>query len=325
RAIVAAVQGAGGVMTERDLAAHRSTWDEPLSVQYRGARVWNCAPNSQGLVALLALGMLEGFSPAGNDDPERWHLAIEALRIAFADARWWVSDPALSDIPLRGLLGEEYLAQRRALIDPHHAALDVRRGSPVNRGGTVYHCAVDARGNACSIASSHFMGFGTGIVPPGLGFVLHNRASGFSLDPAHPNVVAPGKRPYHTIAPALLTHRDGTLLGPVGVMGGFMQPQGQLQVAMALLDDGDTPQAALDRPRFCIDSGLAGGSVQLEEGVPANVVERLRALGHPLEANVPSYARALFGRGQVILRDAVGGLEGGSDRRADGCVASPTN
>ena len=165
--------------------------------------------------------------------------------------------------------------------------------------------------------------FGTGIVPSGLGFVLHNRASGFSLDPTHPNVVAPGKRPYHTLAPGLVTHPDGTLLGPLGVMGGFMQPQGQLQVVMALLDDGDAPQAALDRPRFCIDSGLAGGAVQMEEGFPSTIVDSLRRMGHPLEANVPSYARALFGRGQVILRGADGRVDGGSDRRADGCVASP--
>jgi gamma-glutamyltranspeptidase/glutathione hydrolase len=190
----------------------------------------------------------------------------------------------------------------------------------MRRGGTVYHCAVDAWGNACSMASSHFIGFGTGVVPEGCGFVLHNRALGFSLDPRHPNVAAPGKRPYHTVAPAMLTRADGSLWGPMGVMGGFMQPQGHVQVATALVDDGAAPQDALDRPRFCIDSGDAGGVVQLEEGVSDAVIAGLEKRGHPIKAGVPSFARAMFGRGQVIRRGDDGTLVGGSDRRADGCA-----
>ena len=170
------------------------------------------------------------------------------------------------------------------------------------------------------MVSSHFMGFGSGVVPAGLGFVLHNRALGFALDPAHPNVVAPGKRPYHTITPAILTRDDGALWGPLGVMGGFMQPQGHVQLVTALVDDGAAPQEALDRPRFYLDAGVAGGRVKLEEGVPAGVVAGLEALGHEVDAGVPSYGRALFGRGQIILRAPDGGLRGGSDRRADGCA-----
>jgi len=324
QAIVEAVARAGGVLTGDDLAAHASTWDEPISSTYRGVRVWECPPNGQGITALLALNVLEGFELGAPDDPRRWHLLIEALRLAFADARWWVRDPrAASDDSgvVDALLSKAYAAERRGLVSAERATLDPRRGAPTTRGGTVYHCAVDARGDACSMVSSHFMGFGTGVVPNGCGFVLHNRALGFALDPTHPNVAAPGKRPYHTITPALLTRDDdGTLWGPLGVMGGFMQPQGHVQVVTALVDDGADPQAALDRPRFYLDAADAGGLVRLEEGTPERIVEGLRARGHALEAGVPSFARALFGRGQVILRARDGTLRGGSDRRADGCA-----
>jgi gamma-glutamyltranspeptidase / glutathione hydrolase len=319
-AIVDAVRRAEGVLSTDDLAIHTSSWDDPVSVRYRKAHLWECPPNCQGIAALLALGILDGLSLGDRDDAQRWHLLIEAMRVAFADARRWVSDPRAAEVSASALLAGEYLAERRALVNPHRATLDVRHGTPTHRGGTVYHCAVDRHGNACSMASSHFMGFGTGVVPEGCGFVLHNRALGFSLDSSHPNVVAPGKRPYHTIAPALLTLDDGSLWGPLGVMGGFMQPQGHVQVATALIDDGAQPQAAVDRPRFCIDSGEAGGVVQLEEGVPDAVIEGLRARSHRIISGVPSFGRAMFGRGQVILRAADGRLSGGSDRRADGCA-----
>jgi gamma-glutamyltranspeptidase/glutathione hydrolase len=318
--VLAAVRQAGGVMELEDLVAHTSTWAEPVSVAYRGARLWEPPPNSQGIAALLALGVLDGLSLGGPDDAQRWHLLIEAIRVAFADARWWIGDPRASEVSTAALLASEYLAERRALIDPDRATLDMRHGTPAHRGGTVYHCAMDRNGNACSMASSHFLGFGTGVVPEGCGFVLHNRALGFSLDPSHSNVVAPGKRPYHTVAPAMLTRDDGSLWGPLGVMGGFMQPQGHVQLVTALVDDNAQPQDALDRPRFCIDSGEAGGVVQLEEGVPDGVVEGLRARGHPINPGVPSFGRAMFGRGQVILRERDGTLVGGSDRRADGCA-----
>ena len=323
-AILAAVREAGGVMTLGDLVAHKSSWDEAISVPYRGARIWECPPNSQGIAALLALSVLDGLSLGAPDDAQRWHLLIEAMRLGFADARWWVSDPRATEVPTHGLLSDKYVAERRAMVDPARATLDARHGAPDRRGGTVYHCAVDRHGNACSMASSHFMGFGTGVVPAGCGFVLHNRALGFSLDPSHPNVVAPGKRPYHTVAPAMLTRGDGSLWGPLGVMGGFMQPQGHVQVVTALVDDKAQPQDALDRPRFYIDSGEAGGVVQLEEGVSDGVVEGLRVRGHPINPGVPSFGRAMFGRGQVILRERDGTLVGGSDRRADGCALDAT-
>lgn len=327
RAIAHRVQAAGGVLTEADLAAHTSTWDTPLSVAYRGLRVWECPPNGQGLTALLALKLLNGFDLA-NLAPlsvERWHLLIEALRLAFADSRWYVADPAFSAIPLAGLLSDAYAAERRRLIDPGRALAEVRRGAPVAASGTVYLCAVDGHGNACSLINSNYMGFGTGLVPEDAagqswGFSLQNRGHNFSLEPGHPNALAPGKRPYHTIIPGLLTRADGSLYGPFGVMGGFMQPQGHTQVVVGLVDDRLDPQAALDRPRFCIDDGAAGGAVQLEAGLPAALAAALQQRGHPVRANLGGFARATFGRGQIIRRDPDGVLWAGSDPRADGCA-----
>jgi gamma-glutamyltranspeptidase/glutathione hydrolase len=325
RAIASAVQLAGGCLSETDLAAHTSTWDEPISADYRGARLWECPPNGQGLAALLGLNLLEGFDLASLPPlgPQRLHLEIEALRLAFADAAWYVADPAFSPAPLEQLLSKEYAAGRRAHIDPTRANLEPRRGLPFPASDTVYLSVVDGEGNACSLINSNYMGFGTGIVPPGWGFTLQNRGHNFSLDPDHPNSLIPGKRPYHTIIPALLT-RPGEageeLLASFGVMGGFMQPQGHLQVVVALIDDHLDPQAALDRPRFCIQDGPAGGQVALEEGLPEETVAALARMGHPVE-RVSGHARATFGRGQVIWREPASGvLWGGSDPRADGCA-----
>lgn len=320
--IASAVREAGGAMSRDDLAAHHSAWESPISTRYRTVRVWECPPNGQGLAALLALAMLEGcqVDPAGT--AERAHMQVEALRLAFADARWYVADPAVAPAPLDELLSPDYIAMRRSLIDPDRAAADVRRGSPAGIPGTVYHCAVDAEGNACSVVSSTFASFGSGIVPPGLGFTLQNRGSGFVLDAGRPNAYAPGKRPYHTIIPGLLTRDDGALWGPFGVMGGPMQPQGHLQVVMALVDDGVAPQVALDRPRFFIEPEIDGGRVYLETGTPPTVADGLRARGHEIVVDPPTTGRSMFGRGQVILRQPDGSLVGASDRRADGCAVA---
>ncbi|MEW6718227.1 MAG: gamma-glutamyltransferase family protein [Chloroflexota bacterium] len=334
-AIAKVIQKAGGCMSVEDLAAHESTWDSPISTTYHGLRVWECPPNGQGLTALLALNILEGFdlTEFGPLSAERLHLEIEALRLAFADTRWYVADPQFVDIPVTGLLSKGYAAQRSKLIDPLRARLDQRRGTPVASSDTVYLSVVDGEGNACSFINSNYMGFGTGIVPRGWGFTLQNRGHSFSLDPEYPNALVPGKRPYHTIIPGLLTRdqesgkaNDSSAPGPqslvasFGVMGGLMQPQGHTQVVVALVDDGLDPQAALDRPRFCIQDGEAGGSVALEEGISVRTMAELGRMGHPV-VPVSGHSRAVFGRGQIILRDPESGvLWGGSDPRADGCA-----
>ena len=322
-AIVAVLKQVGGRMAESDLAEHVSTWETPISADYRGLRVYECPPNGQGLAALLALNILDGFdlAPLASLSTERTHLVIEALRLAFADARWHVADPAFNNIPLDQLLSKGYASTRRNLIDTHHATRTTHHGTPVSSSDTVYLSVVDQWGNACSFINSNYMGFGTGIVPKGWGFTLQNRGHNFSLDPNHPNALAPRKRPYHTIIPAMVTREsDGSLYASYGVMGGFMQPQGHVQVLSALVDDGLDSQSALDLPRFCIEAESAEGRVAIEEGMPSETFAGLEKMGHPVHW-VAGYERALFGRGQVILRDPVTGvLCAGSDPRADGCA-----
>jgi gamma-glutamyltranspeptidase/glutathione hydrolase len=262
---------------------------------------------------------------------------IEAMRVAFADTCWYVADPQFNAIPLEQLLSKDYAALRRELIDSQKATLDQKRGTPTAASDTVYLTVVDSEGNACSFINSNCMGFGTGIVPKGWGFTLQNRGHNFTLDPDHPNVLAPGKRPYHTIIPGMITQKrelrveNGdlseqppssfhSLISSFGVMGGFMQPQGHMQVVVGLIDDGLDPQAALDRPRFCITDGTAGGHVAIEDGIPLEEMSALAQRGHPV---IPTtgYARDVFGRGQIILRDPdTSVLAGGSDPRADGCA-----
>lgn len=322
-AIVHVLAQAGGVMTRDDLSAHTSTWEVPLSVTYKGLRVYECPPNGQGITALMALNILEGFD-LSNLPPlsaERLHLEIEALRLAFADARWYVADPSVADVPVAGLLSKPYAAERRALIAPQRATINPLRGAPVTSSGTVYLSVVDRWGNACSFINSNYMGFGTGIVPQGWGFTLQNRGHNFRLEPVHPNVLAPRKRPYHTIIPALATREsDGSLFASFGVMGGFMQPQGHVQVLLSLVEDGADPQTALDQPRFCIEPEDKHGRVLLEEGISLDVMSRLAEMGHPVQP-VTGWGRAAFGRGQIIVRHPeTGVLMGGSDPRADGCA-----
>jgi gamma-glutamyltranspeptidase / glutathione hydrolase len=336
-AIVRVIQGAGGCLSMEDLASHTSTWEEPISVTYRGLRVYECPPNGQGITALIALNILEGFDLSALDplSTERLHLMIESMRLAFADSRWYVADPTFSNVPVEELLSKEYAAELRKRIDKNHATIDPKHGRPVNSSDTVYLSVVDKFGNACSFINSNYWGFGTGIVPKGFGFTLQNRGHNFRLDPNHPNRLEPRKRPYHTIIPAMVTKppsppRRGaggevggegeSLFASYGVMGGFMQPQGHVQVLSALVDDRLDPQSALDRPRFCIDVEESGGRVAVEDGISREVISELENMGHPVYF-VSGYGRSLFGRGQVILRDAeTGVLCAGSDPRADGCA-----
>jgi gamma-glutamyltranspeptidase/glutathione hydrolase len=321
QSIAAVVQQAGGCLSVDDLKTHTSTWDQPISTVYRGMEIWECPPNGQGLAALLGLNLLEGFDLAALPplSTQRLHLEIEAMRLAFADTRWYVADPAFNPAPLESLLSKTYVDERRKLIDPRRATLDQTYGVPVASSDTVYFSVVDGEGNACSFINSNYMGFGTGIVPAGWGFSLQNRGHNFSLDASHPNALAPGKRPYHTIIPTMATRPDGSLWASFGVMGGFMQPQGHLQVVIALVDDHLDPQSALDRSRFCIADGSAGGQVALEQGISAQVIAELADMGHGV-SELRGHDRAIFGRGQVIIRDESGVLWGGSDPRADGCA-----
>jgi gamma-glutamyltranspeptidase/glutathione hydrolase len=328
RRIAAFVQAQGGRLDVSDLAAHRSTWDEPISTDYCGLQIWECPPNGQGLAALLALGIVAQEDLAALPPAGRWHLLIEAMRLAFADARRWVADPAFVDLPLAELLSPQYSAQRRNQIDPQRANLDPRSGlpaagtlpvQPAPRSDTVYLSVVDGQGNACSFINSLYHGFGSGLVAPGTGVALQNRGALFSLDPDHPNCLAPGKRPYHTIIPALAT-QGNDLWACFGVMGGFMQPQGHLQVLVDLLDLGLSPQEALDAPRFCLLEGEPGGRVAVEAGAGNALILALQAKGHDV-AVTAGLERTLFGVGQVIRRDAVTGvLTAGSDPRRDGCA-----
>jgi gamma-glutamyltranspeptidase / glutathione hydrolase len=321
--IASIVQEAGGCMTTADLAAHQSTWEDPISTLYRGIRIWECPPNGQGLVALLALNLLSQFDvkdmPALS--PERLHILIETLRIAFADGLHFIADPLFQPAPLDDLLSVRYTEERRTLLQPDRVAEHFTYGDLRPGKDTVYFCVVDGEGNACSFINSNYMGFGTGIVPRGWGFSLQNRGHNFSLKPQHPNRLEPGKRPYHTIIPGMATwEKTGALYAPFGVMGGFMQPQGHVQALMALLDDGLDPQAALERPRIFVDAEQPSQFIALEEGIPDETLDTLKLMGHRVSL-VSGMERAMFGRGQIILRNPeTGELTGGSDPRADGCA-----
>ncbi|HET6313040.1 MAG TPA: gamma-glutamyltransferase family protein, partial [Chloroflexia bacterium] len=244
RQIASFARDTGGLITEADLAGHTSTWVDPISTTYRGYEAWEIPPNGQGITALIGLNILEGFDMASmpRDTAESFHLQIEALKLAFADAHRYVADPEHADVPTARLLDKGYAQGRRALIGEQ--ALDPAPGDP-NSGGTVYLCAVDGDGLMVSFIQSNYMGFGSGVVVPGTGIALQNRGHGFSMERGHPNFVQPGKRPYHTIIPGFLT-REGQAVGPYGVMGGFMQPQGHMQMVVNLVDYGMNPQASLD-------------------------------------------------------------------------------
>jgi gamma-glutamyltranspeptidase/glutathione hydrolase len=322
-AIVSTLQEQGAVMSHDDLRNHRSTWHQPIKTDYRDIAVYECPPNGQGIAALQALNIAEGW-PLGEMlwyDPERLHLMVEAMRLAFADARRYVADMATDPAPIDTLLSKDYAAERRALVSSEAAMQPPSYGLPLPASDTVYLSVVDRQGNACSFINSLYMGFGSGIVAQGTGIFLQNRGVNFSLDPKHPNALAPGKRPYHTIIPGMAL-QDDHLWASFGVMGGFMQPQGHFQVISAMVDDDLNPQEALDRPRFCLLGGEATSVLGLEDGIPVKTMARLAELGHTIRP-VAGAGRACFGGGQIIRRDPeTGVLYGGSDPRKDGLVAA---
>lgn len=315
--MAAFVQEHGGWLTVGDLAAHTTDWDEPIASDYRGVTCWECPPNGQGIAALEALNIAEGYDigAMGPQSPDAYHHLIEAMRLAFSDAYRYVADPRVVDVPTEQLVSKEYAAQRRELIDPRKAMLTVPYGQPIPGGNTVYVSAVDGQGNACSLINSIFSDFGSGMVVPGTGIVLHNRAGLFSLDASHPNALAPGKRPYHTIIPGMAT-RDGELLYSYGMMGAFMQPQGHLQLISNMVDHGMDPQNAVNALRFMVGNDQA----LLEEGVSPDTARELQLRGHKLGL-MAGRSRVSIGGAQVIARDhQTGVLQGGTEPRKDGAV-----
>lgn len=354
QALVKVVQDLGGYLTLDDLKYHAEIGSQEvdaISLKFsgqgvgekqgdsesdQGVQVWEHPPNGQGIVALMALGILEElertgkiprFTEAQHNSAEYLHAVIESLRIAFADANWWVTDPDVEKVPTQELISRSYLAERAKLFDPNKACDVIDHGSPAhNHSDTVYFAVTDKEGNGISFINSNYEGFGTCIIPEGCGFTLQNRGANFSLQEGHPNVLAPRKRPYHTIIPAMITNLDGSLHSVYGVMGGFMQPQGHVQVLLNMLAFKFNPQAALDAPRICIGAGTPAvgktpdGTIYVEEGISEEAVEGLRKLGHKVEV-LTGYQRGMFGRGQLIRCHYDDGklvYSAGSDPRGDG-------
>jgi len=357
--IVKVCQDLGGHLELADLQHHLETGSEPvepISLKFRGqgitkaggdgVELWEHPPNGQGIVALMALGIIQElekqgkistFGPDDHNTAPYLHAIVEALRIGFADASWFVTDPNVTKVPTAEMISESYLAERAKLFDPKAASEILNHGDPfaspaLSSSDTVYFACADAAGNAISFINSNYGGFGTAIIPKGCGFTLQNRGANFSLDSSHPNVLEPRKRPYHTIIPGLVTNSsDGSLHSVFGVMGGFMQPQGHVQVLLGQLVGGLSPQQALDAPRVCIGAGMPDEgdvydrTVYVEDGMPETTVEGLKELGHRVVV-VRGQNRALFGRGQIIrytvdeVEKGQGVWSAGSDLRGDGAA-----
>ncbi len=313
-AMVAHSRASNGAHTLADFAAYEADWVTPLGQDCRDMAVHEIPPNGQGVSALMALGMLEHFDLAGRpcDSVAVQHLEIEAMKLAFADAYRYVSDPRTMTVSPSSLLDRDYLAARARLIDPGRAQ-DFGPGEPP-RGGTVYLCAADESGMMVSLIQSNYMGFGSGVVVPGTGISLQNRGAAFVLDKGHPNEVGGGKRPFHTIIPGFVT-RKGQPFAAFGVMGGPIQPPGHVQTLVRLIDYRMNPQAVLDAPRWKVN---ADGSVDLEASAAPELREGLMALGHKMESVPDSYMD--FGAGQFIVRTEDGYIAA-SDPRRDGQAA----
>lgn len=306
------ISQSGGFLSEEDLAAFKPEWVKPMSVPYHGYDIWEIPPNGQGLIALIALNILKGFPAASQESAESYHRQIEAMKLAFADGARYITDAAHMSVDPHLLLTEEYGELRRGLIGGE--AMVPAAGEP-RASGTVYLAAADGEGNMVSFIQSNYTGFGSGIVVPGTGIALQNRGLEFSLEEDHANRLVPGKRTYHTIIPGFITKGEQAV-GPFGVMGGYMQPQGHVQVAMNLIDYGLHPQAALDAPRW---QWVKGKTVTVEPHFPMHMVRRLQRMGHDVQV---AHDFGSFGRGQVIWRDPdTGVLCGGTDPRTDGGVA----
>jgi len=326
-AIVAHAQANGGAMTLSDFAACEAEWVAPIGLDYAGHTMHEIPPNGQGIAALMALGIVKNFDLAGMrvDGVDSQHVQIEAMKLAFADAYRYVAEPSSMEVSVEQMLSSEYLASRAKLIDMKRAQA-FQAGTPNDvhrRGGTIYLTAADESGMMISFIQSNYQGFGSGVVVPGYGVSLQNRGHGFSLDPASPNVVAPGKRPFHTIIPAFLTkdaagHRSAQM--SFGVMGANMQPQGHLQTLVRMLDYRQPPQAACDAPRWRFNEGL---EINVEATMDRATAQGLAERGHRVGVIDDSYQD--FGAGQFIWRlgdPAVEGYVAASDPRRDGQAAA---
>lgn len=301
----------GGYLRYEDLACYRARWVEPIWVDYRGYQVCEIPPNGQGIVALMALNILKEFSFPEKDCVTTYHRQIEAVKMAFADAFHYVTDPDHMEMDYHRLLLPEYGAQRAAQLGER--AQVYANGVPP-KSGTVYLCCADREGNMVSFIQSNYMGFGSGIVPAGTGVSLQNRGRDFSLDERDVNVIRPGKRSYHTIIPGFLM-RDGRPVGPFGVMGGYMQPQGHLQVVMNYVDFHLDPQQALDAPRW---QWMRDQSVTVESRFDSEMARQLQRRGHQVRVELLTPS---FGRGQMIVRLENGVLVGGTESRTDSNIA----
>jgi gamma-glutamyltranspeptidase/glutathione hydrolase len=309
--IVSESRKLGGHLQAEDLKSFQPSWVEPISAAFRDVTVYEQPPNDQGLIALLALNIAEGFDLSGmeHNSAEYLHVLIEATKLAFADGLKYIADPQFAEIPIEALLSDDYSASRRSLIGDR-AISSTSHGLP--EGGTVYISAADPQGNVVSFIESVFMPFGSGVTVPGTGMILQNRAALFSLDPNHSNSIQPGKRPLHTIIPAMAFRNDKPWLS-FGMVGGFMQPQGHLQLLSSLIEHGLSPQEAIEAPRFRY---FDGNRVALETGISDQTRKKLVDKGHDI-FDGDNY----FGGAQMIMIDPESGvLHGGSDPRKDGCV-----
>lgn len=316
----------GGYLDYDDLASHHGEWVEPVSVNYRGYDIWELPPNGQGISALQALNILEGYDlrKFGFGSPEHVHLVVESLKLAFADRARLYADPDFVKTPVKQLLDKDYAKDRRALIQMERAMAQVETGSAAFKGrDTIYLTTADAEGNMVSLIQSNYAGMGSGMAPEGLGFILHDRGQQFSLEPGHANIYAPGKRPFHTIIPAFIT-KDGQPWVSFGVMGGDMQPQGHVQIVLNLIDFGMNLQEAGDAPRIYWNTAQQptggvmtdGGKVNLESGFPEPTLRALQMKRHILGRNVWGY-----GGYQAIKRLPGGAWVGASESRKDGQAA----
>ncbi len=305
------IQKHGGFLSEEDLANHRSLWVDPISVNYRGYDIYELPPNGQGIITLQALGMLKHFDFTTTYDPLHMHYQIEAIKLAFEDGFNHIADPSHMRISVKELLDESYLKTRVELIKD---TATTPKPSDPNYSGTVYLSTADKDGNMVSFIQSNYMGFGSGVVIPETGIAMQNRGRDFSLNEKSPNGLDGNKRSYHTIIPGFIK-KDGVPIGPFGVMGGYMQPQGHLQVVQSMIDNNLNPQSALDKPRW---QWIEGNRVKVESEMPLHFVEALKQRGHTVEIENKV---SLFGRGQIIWRLSNGAYVCGVEKRTDSSVA----